>query len=101
MTGTTTLSARIGRDTLDTLLTSWIDGKPDDAATAAVEQALADHLMALIATGAVRRYDALPNRRMNLVHDWNGMFDADPEAGRAAVRSHSAGGSAAELAVAA
>lgn len=87
MNDTTTLSARIGRETLDTLLTSWSDGKPDAAATEAVESALADHLVALVADGTVRRYDALPNRRMNLIHDWNGMFDADPETSRRAART--------------
>jgi hypothetical protein len=87
MTNMTALSARIGRDTLDALLTSWIDGKPDGTASEAVEQAVAAHLLALVATGTVRRYDDLPNRRMNLVHDWNGMFDADTEASNRAAQA--------------
>lgn len=87
MTDTPHLSARIGRGTLDTLLTSWGDGKPDATSKKAVESALTEHLMALVATGKVRRYDALPNRRMNLIHDWNGMFDADPETSRSAAES--------------
>ena len=87
MNNTIALSARIGRDTLDLMLTSWIDGNPDNAASNSIEAALAEHLVALVRAGAVRRYDALPNRRMHLIHDWNGMFDADADKSHAAAQT--------------
>lgn len=80
------LSSRIGREELDRQLTRWTEDSADRVSYGPVEKALADHLLALAATGTIRRYDALPNRRMNLVHDWNAMFDADPETSEGAAR---------------
>lgn len=73
-----TLSARIGHDRLDRMLKSWIDESPDRTLQQEIEGVFAEHLLALADAGTVRRYDLLPNRRLNLVHSWNRMFDPDP-----------------------
>jgi hypothetical protein len=73
MTDVPSLSSRIGRELLDRLVDVVLDGSAGKVIRDRIAGHLADHLAQLRELGVVRPFDALPNRRMNLVRSWNVM----------------------------
>lgn len=74
MTATPSLSARIGRPLLDRMIDELAADRRGGEAERLVKEGLSDHLEELIGLGIVRAHDSLPNRRINVVAGWNGMF---------------------------
>lgn len=64
---------RIGMETIEAYLASEGAGRKRSDLDSAITDALAAHLIGLREMGLVRAYDAIPNRRVNEVHDWNVM----------------------------
>lgn len=79
MTGVPSLSARLGRALIDRAIDETARESKDGGAIGLVEAGIADHLDELIALGVVKPHDSLPNRRINVVSEWNGMCRTDPE----------------------
>lgn len=73
MTTTPSLSARLGRPLLDRMVQEIAADDRTGEARKLVEEGVAEHLQELIALGIVKAHDSLPNRRINIVSEWNAM----------------------------
>lgn len=73
MTSMPSLSARLGRPLLDQLVEEIAADDRTGEAMKLVEEGIARHFEELIALGIVKPHDSLPNRRINIVSEWNAM----------------------------
>lgn len=75
MTTVTPLSIRLGLPLIEEAIQAHIDGNDDDPAVSKrITEAFAEHLVALRDAGLIMPHTATPNRRMNDIVHWNGMF---------------------------
>lgn len=75
MTTVTPLSLRLGLPLIESAIQAHIDGNDDDPTIAErIGKAFAEHLLALRDAGLIVPHAATPNRRMNDIVHWNGMF---------------------------
>lgn len=86
MNAVTPLSLRLGMPLIESAIQAHVDGNDDDPIIRnRIEEAFAEHLLALRDAGMIVPHTATPNRRMNDIVHWNGMFGAadgtwpDPE----------------------